>query len=306
LSFLRLAALADRHRDEAPSGASIQGDCSRQRKQSKPRQRAPRGRAAEPVGVSRPQSVTVGRAGASSEVPRSQVTATPMRWRAVGLVSTAAKRNARMPQGTRAAEVDALVSTPLRPELSGPGIRTSAERMRPSFGKGPRPRMRRPPAGGSGALLPSPHGDIGLHSGQNALAGGGDGFIAGAALNKCAWSGQSATTGNDLIYLGTLPAGMVSLGTAPVAAADGALCGALEGLLPPGFEVSPAVGHWRRQRRQWDLFGGPGSAATRWSNRGNGGSGALTEVIAMLSTTGGEPPLRTRERAKPDQFHSMA
>jgi len=88
---------------------------------SKPRQRVLQRRAAArfgPCGRNRaPWTVQ----GTLSGVPRSQVTATPSRWRPLGFVPTVAKRNARMPQGTRAAEVDALVSTPLRPGRLGPG-----------------------------------------------------------------------------------------------------------------------------------------------------------------------------------------
>jgi len=135
----RLAASADGHRDEALSGASIQGDCGRQRQRSRPRQRAPRGRAAEPVEALAAETGHRWSFRHPLEGATKPVTATPRGGKPLGLVSTAAKRNARMPQGTRAAEVDALVSAPLRPESSGPGIRTAAEQLRLSFGRGPRP-----------------------------------------------------------------------------------------------------------------------------------------------------------------------
>jgi len=115
------------------------------------------------------------------------------------------------------------------------------------------------------------------------------------------------TTGSDLISSEPFLREGFLLGDLPLLlAADGVLCGALEGLLPPGCEVSPAVERRCLPEAPVGLLGGLGSAATRWSNRGNGGPGALTKVIAMLSTTGGEPPLRTRERAGPDQPRTTA
>jgi hypothetical protein len=51
----------------------------------------------------------------------------------------------------RSVGVDAAVTG-----ISGPGFQMSAAQMRPSSGKGPRPRMRRPPEGGSRAPYRSP------------------------------------------------------------------------------------------------------------------------------------------------------
>lgn len=63
-----------------------------------------------------------------------------------------------------AAEVEALVSTPLRPEASGPGIRMFAEQTRSSFERRPRPLMRRPPEGGRernvGSSMRRPKGEM--------------------------------------------------------------------------------------------------------------------------------------------------
>jgi len=94
----------------------------------------------------------------------------------------------------RAAEVDALVSTPLATGASGPGIRTFAEQVRSFFGRGPRPIVRRLAAVGrkrqTGPLMKRPGARVRFRpSFADGLRGS-----RGDALNKCAAPGR---VGND-------------------------------------------------------------------------------------------------------------
>ena len=120
---------------------------------------------------SRPIPATVGRFGTFSGVPRSQVTATPCGGEPLGLVSTAAKRNARMPQGTRAAKVDALGVS-----AAATGVVWARD---PDCCRADAPLLREraetnsdgPLRVGSRALLQSPHGDSGFNNGLYAPRG---------------------------------------------------------------------------------------------------------------------------------------
>jgi hypothetical protein len=67
-----------------------------------------------------------------------------------------------MPQGTRAAEVDALCVSAAVTGVVWARDPDCYEQMRLSFGRGPRPIATTPFGSVSGALLQSPHGDIGL------------------------------------------------------------------------------------------------------------------------------------------------
>jgi len=120
-SFLVWPPLADGHRDEAPQGRFTQGDCQPATARSRShgsvfRKDAPLHGSTLVVATGHRWPLRRPFEGATKPGHRDTHAVA-----AVGLVPTVAKCHARVPQDTRAAEVDALVSTPLRPGRSGPG-----------------------------------------------------------------------------------------------------------------------------------------------------------------------------------------
>jgi len=132
-------------RDDAPTGASkIRLTARRTRRAVEATAACPQGRAAArfgPCGRNRAPLAVIAPTGATKPGHRdTRAVATRRKF------PTVTKRTARVPQGTRAAEVDALVSTPLRSRRLDPGS-GRLPRKCALLRKGPRPRVPGPSTG---------------------------------------------------------------------------------------------------------------------------------------------------------------
>lgn len=175
-----------------------------------------------------------------------------------------------------AAEVEALVSTPLRPEASGPGIRMFAEQTRSSFERRPRPLMRRPPEGGrerdvvssmrrpSGAMsrcqLVRPSHPERLDSRLQIEAHPRGGPLTGRTTGPLLTSSSSSSRRTG------------SATALHAACARTSAVTALVGLHPARVGSFFSVGFRARQGRDRRSTESRGSTVVRWSNDGDGGA----------------------------------
>lgn len=144
-----------------------------------------------------------------------------------------AKRIAPAPSGARAAEVNALVSTPLRLEVSGPAIRTQIRADAPFLREGAETSTASTPSGVETYRQGRKNDQVLVHGSTAARR---PGTASGVALSKCVQPDQA--TAGPRLRTSVLLHGGENLGTASRCRHWWGAFAAPEGLLPPGCEVS--------------------------------------------------------------------